>query len=115
MHVQIMLWEGPRSAAAVEASARAGRERIAPLIDAHPELRERLLGGFRAVGSDGVELVVELARDEAALDELGRLVMTSELVPGEDPALLRGPDRIQRYSSSDAFGRLADLLAEVAR
>lgn len=52
MHVQIMTFDGPRSAALVDASWRAGRERIAPLIEAAPELRRGLLGGFRAVAPE---------------------------------------------------------------
>ena len=115
MHVQIMLWDAPRSDEAVQASARAGRERIAPLVAAHPELRDRLLGGLRAVGPDGAECVIEIAHDDAALDLLGQLVMTSELLPGEDPALLTGPDRIQRYVTADVFGQLADILSGAAR
>ena len=115
MHVQIMLFDGPRSDAAVQASERAGRERIDPLVASHPDLRHRLLGGVRAVGPDGAECVVVLADDEDALDTLERLVMTSELLPGEDPALLTGPDRVHRYSSTHLFGPLADLLAKAAR
>lgn len=109
MHVQIMLFDGPRSEAEVQASLRAGRERIAPLIASHPELRDRLLGGVRAVGRDGAECLVVLAHDEGALDILGDVVMTSELLPGEDAALLGGPDRVYRYHSSDVFGPLAGI------
>jgi hypothetical protein len=113
--MQIMLFDGPRSDAAVQASARAGRERIDPLVESHPDLRHRLLGGIRAVGPDGAECVVVLAEDQDAIDTLDRVVMTSELLPGEDPALLPGPDRVQLYTSTDLFGRLADVLPEAVR
>lgn len=115
MHLQMMLFDGPRSEALVQASHHAGRERIAPLITAHPELRDRLLGGVRAVGPDGAECVLVFARDEAALDTLGRIVMTSELLPGEDRTLLTGPDRVHRYETSDVFGPLADVFAQPTR
>lgn len=115
MYVQIMLFDGPRSDEAVEASRRAGVDRIAPLIASHPDLRDRLLGGMRAVGPDGAECIIELAADEAALDEVGRLVMSSELLPGENLALLSGPDRIERYETVDVFGPLADPLARTTR
>ena len=111
MYVQIMTFDGPRSAALVEASQRAGRERIAPLIEADPELRTGLLGSFRAVGPDGAECVVQLARDASVLDTLGKVVMSSELLPGEDPALLPGPSRVDRYVVSDVSGPLSELLA----
>jgi len=104
--------EAPRG---VPASRRAGRDRIAPLIASNPRPRTGLLGGFRAVGTDGAEVVGEAARDEAALDALQRLVMTSELLPGEDPALLTGPTRVERYAADDTFGPLAELLSETDR
>ena len=110
-----MLFDGPRSGEAVAASERAGRERIEPLVQARPDLRERLLGGLRAVGPDGAECVISIARDGSALDELGRLVTSSELLPGEDVALLPGPDRVARYTTVDAFGPLAGPLNELAR
>ena len=85
MHLQIMTFDGPRSPELVEAAARAGRERIQPIIAADPELNTRLLGGFRAVAPDGGECVVTLARDAAAFALLHQRVMASELLPGEDP------------------------------
>jgi hypothetical protein len=115
MHVQIMLFDGPRSAEAVEASTRASRERVAPLIESDPELRTRLLGAFHGLGPDGAECVVVLAHDASALDALQRLVMTSELLPGEDPALLSGPSRVDRFAASDVFGPLAGLLTGADR
>ncbi len=114
MYVQILFFDGPRRAEFVEASRRAGRERIAPLIDADPELRTRLIGGFRGLGADGAEVILSLARDEAAIDALERLVMTSELLPGEDPALLTTPSRVVRYAVDDVqdvFGALGAMLA----
>lgn len=115
MHVQIMTWDGPRSTELLQASQRAGRERIQPLVDAAPGMRSGLLGGFRAVGPDGAECVVELARDAAALDALDQAVMATELLPGEDPALLTGPDRVLRCVVTDAFGPVADLLSGAVR
>ncbi|MDN5797650.1 MAG: hypothetical protein L0H79_18155 [Intrasporangium sp.] len=115
MHVQLVWFDGPRSDEAVEASRRAGSERLMPLIESHPDLRTGLLGGVRAVGPDGAECAVVLARDAAALDTLESLVMSSELLPGEDPAMLTGPDRVARYVASDVFGRLADLVTGAER
>jgi hypothetical protein len=115
MQIQVLTFNGPRSAEVVEAANRAGRDRIAPLVQSHPELRGRLLGGFRGLGPDGSECVVILAHDGDALDAMERVVMSSELLPDEDPALLSGPDRVERYTSENVFGQLADLLAGAAR
>ncbi|QIK74841.1 hypothetical protein [Nocardioides piscis] len=46
MYAQIISFDGPRSDELVAASARAGRERIAPLVASDPALRDRLLGGY---------------------------------------------------------------------
>lgn len=110
MFVQITTFDGPRGHDLVEASERAGRDRIAPLIEANPSLREGLIGGFRALAADGAECFVALARDSESLDLLGQVVMTSELLPGEDPALLPGPDGFARYEVAGIFGRLGQLL-----
>lgn len=115
MQIQILTFDGPRSAEVVAAANRAGRDRIAPLIESHPELRDRLLGGLRGLGPDGAECVVVLARDGEALDALQRVVMSSELLPDEDPALLTEPDRVDRYAASHVFGPLADMLAGADR
>ena len=36
-----------------------------------------------------------------SLDKAVQLIMTSELLPGEDPALLPGPSRAERYLVQD--------------
>lgn len=110
MFIQITTFNGPRGRDLVEASERAGRDRIAPLVDANPRLREGLIGGFRALAPDGGECFVTLARDTESLDLLGQVVMTSELLPGEDPALLPGPDGSERYEVTALVGRLGQLL-----
>jgi hypothetical protein len=113
MDVQIMTFDGPRSDEVVAASQRAGRERILPLIEANPDLRAGLLGGLRCVGPQGVEFLVVLARDPSALELLQQVVMTSELLPGEDPALLSGPSRVDRCVTTDVFGALSQLASGV--
>ena len=46
---------------------------------------------------DGGEIVIVVADDEAALDLAGKVIGSAPLLPGEDPALLPGPDRVVRY------------------
>ena len=50
---------------------------------------------------DGGSAVVVISRSEASLDKAIRLITTSELLPGEDPALLPGPSRVERYRVTD--------------
>ena len=42
---------------------------------------------------------------EATLDKAIELIMTSELLPGEDPALLPGPSRVERYAVAESYVR----------
>ncbi|WP_194291497.1 hypothetical protein [Cumulibacter manganitolerans] len=115
MYLQIMTFDGQRSAAAVQAASRAATDRIVPLLRANPVTRDGILGAFHGRGPDGAECHVVLTRDVATLEEMGRLVTTSELLPGEDPQLLTGPTRVQRFEIVDSSGPIADALAEVAR
>lgn len=115
MFVQFLRFAGPRSAELVEASRRAGHDRIEPLILADPDLRGRLLGGFRAVASDGTETVVVVATDTAAFDEIAHIALSSDLLPGEDPALLLQPDRVEQCGTVEFFGPMADVLARAGR
>jgi hypothetical protein len=55
-----------------------------------------LTAAARAIrGPDLGSVVITLATSVPALDVIGRTVMSTELLPGEDPALLPGPDRIE--------------------
>ena len=40
-------------------------------------------------------LTITLATAAEHFEEIQRRVMTTELLPGEDPALLGGPDRVE--------------------
>jgi hypothetical protein len=45
---------------------------------------------------DGSQVVV-IGDTEQALLDAQKAIMNSELLPGEDPALLPGPDRVELY------------------
>ena len=88
---RLMYFDGPRAPEQVAAEDLAGRQRIWPamrgsggLVAAYV-LRGRDLGG----------VVITLATSVQTLDAIARAVMSTELMPGEDPALLPGPDRIE--------------------
>lgn len=86
------------------AAERGGRERLHPAIRDVDGLVSVLV--FRS--ADDRIVVAGLATGLETLAEVRRRIMRTPLLPGEDPALLRGPDRFE-------IGRLlqADIPAEV--
>lgn len=101
MYAQLTMFDGPRSPELVAATERAGRERIDPLLDAHPDLQDDLVARYVFAQPDGGSAVLVISRSEQSLDKAIELIMTSELLPGEDPALLPGPSRAERYLVQD--------------
>lgn len=97
MYAQIAYFDGPRSTELVAANERAGRERIMPAILGDPEVNGAHVATFALRQPDGTEAVVVIADTEAALDRGRQIIMNTELLPGEDEALLPGPDRSERY------------------
>ena len=51
---------------------------------------------------DGSTVIISIADTEQALIDAQKAIMATELLPGEDPALLPGPDRIELYPVIDA-------------
>jgi hypothetical protein len=47
-------------------------------------------------------IVVVLAVSVESIEDGQRLIMATELLPGEDPALLVGPERVDLYRVVDA-------------
>ena len=97
MYAQVTFFDGPRSAEVVEASERAGRERLTPAIEADPALRDELVSLHVLRQPGGAEIVVGITRTRAGLERIREVVRGTELLPGEDPALLPGPDRVEVY------------------
>ena len=100
---QLVRFDGPRDAATVAPSRRAGTERIWPAV--------RDLDGLVDVlvleRPDGAELVVSSATSAEHFARAGERIMATTLLPGEDPALLHDPDRIEvlHVLPADAFVR----------
>jgi hypothetical protein len=90
-YARLVCFDGPRAREQAEAEDLVGRQRIWPAI--------RGLGGLTGVyvlrGSDLSSVVVTLATSVETLEAAQRAVMATELTPGEDPALLPGPDRVE--------------------
>ncbi|WP_210441261.1 hypothetical protein [Nocardioides xinjiangensis] len=97
MHAEIVYFDGPRSPDIVAASTRAGRDRIEPALAADERFREEHVATLVLRQPHGAEAVVVCTRTEAGLDLVREIVMNTELMPGEDPALLTDPDRVERY------------------
>ena len=101
MYAQLTMFDGPRSPELVAAGRRAALERIEPLLEAHPDIQDDLVARYVLTQPDGGEAVLVVTGTEASLDKAIQLIVTSELLPGEDPALLPGPTRAQRYLVAD--------------
>ncbi|MDQ2748139.1 MAG: hypothetical protein ABI775_02710 [Pseudonocardiales bacterium] len=97
MYAQLTYFDGPRSAELVAAGERAGRERVQPAIAAHPELADQLVASYAFRQPDGGEVIVVITKTEQALRAGREFIDSMDLLPGEDPALLPGPDRVEFY------------------
>jgi hypothetical protein len=87
----VLYFDGPATDAAFAAADFAYRERIAPAFRVAPgAVRSLVL--FDPVRRATV--VVSTAVDAPALEALGQAIGGQELLPGEDVALLPGPDRV---------------------
>ena len=90
-YARLVCFDGPRAPEQTAAEDLAGRQRIWPAIRG----LSGLVGVYILRGSDLSSVVVTLATSVETLDAAQRAVMATELTPGEDPALLSGPDRVE--------------------
>jgi hypothetical protein len=97
MYAQLMLFDGPQSPEVVAAADRADVQRIRPLLEANPQVIDDVVAQYDLRQADGGRALLMVTGAEATLDAVVELVMTSDLLPGEDPALLPGPTRVERY------------------
>ncbi|MDQ4038781.1 MAG: hypothetical protein M3313_10655 [Actinomycetota bacterium] len=88
---QIVYFDGPRPQSEADAIDRANRDRIAPAV----RNIAGNLGAFVGRNPDGSSVVVALTSSLQAVEDSQRAIMSTELLPGEDPAALTGPDRMQ--------------------
>jgi hypothetical protein len=104
LFAQLTWLNGTGDPAVAQAAERGGRERI------HPAIRD--VEGFVGVlvfrSADDRIVVLGLATGLETLTEMRNRIGRTPLLPGEDPALLPGPDRVE-------LGRVlrADVPAEV--
>lgn len=88
---RLMYFDGPRAPEQAAAADRAGRQRIWPAISG----LSGLVGAYVLHGHDLAAVIITLATSVETLAAAERAAMSTELLPGEDPALLPGPDRIE--------------------
>jgi hypothetical protein len=90
-YARLVYFDGPRAPEQTAAEDLAGRQRIWPAIRG----LSGLVGIYILRGHDLSSVIVTLATSVETLDAAQRAVMATELTPGEDPALLPGPDRVE--------------------
>jgi hypothetical protein len=98
MYAQLTYFDGPRSPEQLAAAEFAARERVIPAVRSlgHP------VRVYRLSRDDGSYFVISIAESKDVLLDASKAIMATELLPGEDPALLPGPDRIELYPVTDA-------------
>lgn len=88
---QIIYFDGSRPQPEADAIDRANRDRISPAVRGIPGN----LGAFAGRNPDGSSVVIALTTSLQAVEDSQRAIMSTALLPGEDPAQLGGPTRIQ--------------------
>ena len=101
----VVEFDGPRDAAQVAADRRASRDRVGPAA----MQVQGALGAVVLRGGDGTMVTVAFADAPATLEASSLAIRSTPLLPGEDPALLGGP---QRYTTCNVVG---DEVAAVLR
>jgi hypothetical protein len=109
MLAQVMQFDGPRSPEMLAAADRAGRDRLGPIMLAHPKMREELVAVVVLRQDDGAERVILIVHSAEGLRLARDLVVSSELLPDEDAALLPGPDRIDVFTVVQVVGSLNEV------
>jgi hypothetical protein len=98
MYAQLTYFDGPRTPEQVAAADFAGQERIMPAVS---KLGHRL-SVYVLRRDDGSEVTVLIGDTKQALIDVQKEIMGTDLLPGEDPGLLPGPDRVELYPVAQA-------------
>ena len=92
-YMQVVEFSGPRSEEWVAAEQRASDGRLGPATEGI----DGIVSVMRLRAADHAYLVVVLAETMEAFDLASQAIMSTDLLPGEDPALLGSPDHISFY------------------
>jgi hypothetical protein len=108
MYAQLTFFDGPRTPEQLAAADFAARERIMPAVRA----LGRSYHVYQLRRDDGTEVIVSIGDSKEALLEAQKAIMGTELLPGEDPALLPGPDRIELFPVTEVWDSSAVSAAQ---
>jgi hypothetical protein len=97
MYAQLTYFDVPRTPEQQAAEDFAGQERLFPAISQLGHAYRV----YRLRRDDGSTVVISIADSQQALLDAQKAIMATELLPGEDQALLPGPDRIELYPVLD--------------
>jgi hypothetical protein len=89
-YLQLLTFDGPHDADWSAAYDRAGEHRVWPAVRDVPGIVEFVGGRAR----DGARFGATAAESVEALEASAAAIMSTELLPGEDPAHLTGPDSL---------------------
>ena len=92
-YMQVVEFSGPRSEEWTAAEQLAAAGRLGPATEGI----DGIVSVVRLRAADNAYVVVILAETMDAFDLASQAIMSTELLPGEDPELLSGPDRISFY------------------
>src|SRR2546423_4822307 len=93
MYAQLTYFDGPRTLEQQAAEDFADRERLLPAVS---QLGQAFRV-YRLRRDDGSTVIISIADSQQAPLDAQKAIMSTELLPDEDPALLPGPDRIELY------------------
>jgi hypothetical protein len=92
-YMQVVEFSGPRTEEWVAAEQRAAAGRLGPATEGI----DGIVSVTRMRAADNAYLVVILAESMDVFDVASQVIMSTELLPGEDPELLGAPDRVSFY------------------
>jgi hypothetical protein len=92
-YMQVVEFSGPRGEEWVAAEQRAAAGRLGPATEGIAGI----VSVMRMRAADNACLVAVLAESMDVFDVASQAIMSTDLLPGEDPAFLGGPDRISFY------------------
>ncbi|MFD3744630.1 hypothetical protein [Nocardia sp. NPDC058633] len=91
MYAHLVWFDQPRNATELAAVDFARTHRIEPAVATVPGL----LDFYELRRADGSGVVIGIAETEEALHAVRAAILATDLLPGEDPALLPGADRVE--------------------